>query len=374
MALAVPGAAHASTGVGMHGPATEAFGWFPEWFEDSSGMRLELCVDGPYGMATMESSLPHPDQPASFPGNFPDEAFWWAGETTLTYPGGSALLVLAHEAAFGSGSPSAGQQIAFGRVRIRATGLTPGAWYRFTHPFGQIDLQATDKGARGVDYTEDAGCTTPPCDDEGFSRVGDSAIGPDFLEWDPAQSAPPGGYIGNPAISHRVIGSRFVAPGETEPANYFRIERIAGRGGPVLDAVGRTDFFLVQGKLAGPPRGRFAAAPAVRFDQRELGSSAEREITVRNTGAAELALGRPRIGGDHAEDFMIDGVTCALPGRLGPGEACTVLVAFAPTTAGSAGRDSTWSRTTAPAASRTASPSAAPRRRGPSHRLPRRRR
>jgi hypothetical protein len=33
--------------------------------------------------------------------------------------------VLAHEAAFGSGSLSAGQQIAFGRVRIRATGRTP---------------------------------------------------------------------------------------------------------------------------------------------------------------------------------------------------------------------------------------------------------
>ena len=95
---AAGGAAHATTGIGAHGPVTEASGWFPEWYEDAAGMRLALCVDGPYCMATMEAPLPHPDEPASFPDNFPEEAFWWAGETTLTYPGGSALLVLAQEA------------------------------------------------------------------------------------------------------------------------------------------------------------------------------------------------------------------------------------------------------------------------------------
>src|SRR4051812_44615133 len=113
LGLAIPGAAHATSGIGMHGPATEAFGWFPEWYEDSSGTRLELCVEGPYCMATMEAPLPEPDQPARFPDNFPDEAFWWAGETTLTYPGGSALLVMAQEAAFANGPIADGEQVAF---------------------------------------------------------------------------------------------------------------------------------------------------------------------------------------------------------------------------------------------------------------------
>ena len=60
--------------------------------------------------------------------NFPNEAFWWAGESTLTYPSGEALLVLAQEAAFANGPIEHGQQVAFGRIRIRATGLVPNAW------------------------------------------------------------------------------------------------------------------------------------------------------------------------------------------------------------------------------------------------------
>ena len=262
-----PAAAHATTGIGAHGPVTEAYGWFPEWYEDASGLRLELCVDGPYCLATAEGGVPHPDEPARFPDNFPDEAFWWAADSTLTYPGGSALLSLGQEAAFANGPVAPGDQVAFGRIRIRATGLVPNAWYRFTYPFGQVDLQAVDKAPRVVNYTADAGCTAPPCD-EAFGRLGESVVGPDFLQWDTTQSAPPEGYVGNPAVPHRVTGSRFVPEGETEPANFFAVQRIDGRGGAVVQDVGRTDFFLLQGKLAGPPRGHFAAAP-LHFPDRD---------------------------------------------------------------------------------------------------------
>jgi len=35
LALTLPAAAaHATTGIGAHGPVTEAYGWFPEWYED----------------------------------------------------------------------------------------------------------------------------------------------------------------------------------------------------------------------------------------------------------------------------------------------------------------------------------------------------
>ena len=334
LALALPAAAaHATTGIGAHGPVTEASGWFPEWYEDAAGMRLALCVEGPYCMATMEAPLPHPDEPASFPDNFPEEAFWWAGETTLTYPGGSALLVLAQEAAFANGPIVSGDQIAFGRVRIRATGLTPGAWYRFTYPFGQIDLQAVDKAPRVVNYTSDVGCVAAPCPDDAFSQLGGSAIGPNFLQWDTTESAPPEGYVGNPAVSHRVTGSTFVPEGEAEPANSFRIDRITGPGGAVTTTVGRTDFFLVQGKLAGPAHGHFAAAP-VRFDDRQVGTSAEREVRIRNTGSGDLPLGTAALAGDDPGEFRLEGGTCDLPRTLAPGESCTVRVGFAPSLAG----------------------------------------
>jgi hypothetical protein len=331
--LAAPVAAQASNGIGMHGPATEASGWFPEWYEDAAGTKLELCVEGPNCLAAAEGGVPDPGSPISFPDNFPEEAFWWSGETTLTYAGGSALLVMAQEAAFLSGPVAEGDQTAFGRVRIRATGLIPNAWYRFTYPYGQLDLQAVDKAPRVVNYTADTGCLAPPCDDDAFSSLSGSAIGPEFLQWDATESAPPEGYIGSPTLSHRVTGSRFVAPGETEPANYFRIERITGNGGTVMGTVGRTDFFLVQGKLAGAPHGHFAGAP-VQFGDRQVGSTAERTATIRNTGSGDLELGRPEIVGNDIDDFAIaSGGSCDLPGTLGAGQSCTVRILFAPSVA-----------------------------------------
>jgi hypothetical protein len=331
--LAAPVTAHASTGIGMHGPATEATGWFPEWYQDAAGTRLELCVEGPYCASTIEGGLPDPESPSSFPGNFPDELFWWTGETTLTYPGGSALLVLAQEAAFVNGPVQDGGQVGFGRLRIRATGLIPNAWYRFTYPFGQVDLQAIDKAPRVVNYTSDVGCLASPCDDDAFSALSGSPVGPEFLQWDATESTPPEGYVGNPALPHRVTGSRFVPEGETEPANYFRIERITGKGGTVMGTVGRTNDFLVSGKLAGAPHGHFTAAP-VQFGDREVGSTSERTATVRNTGSGELALGRPQITGDDTDDFVLaSGGSCDLPDTLQPGETCTLRIAFSPAAA-----------------------------------------
>ena len=258
--------------------------------------------------------VPHPDEPARFPDNFPDEAFWWAADSTLTYPGGSALLSLGQEAAFANGPVAPGDQVAFGRIRIRATGLVPNAWYRFTYPFGQVDLQAVDKAPRVVNYTADAGCTAPPCDESVRAGWARASIGPDFLQWDTTQSAPPEGYVGNPAVPHRVTGSRFVPEGETEPANSFAIQRIDGRGGAVVQDVGRTDFFLLQGKLAGPPRGHFAAAPLHFPDARSARapSARSRSATPARAGCASATSA---IAGEDAADFWVAGGTCALPGH-----------------------------------------------------------
>jgi len=333
LGLAIPGAAQASTGIGTHGAPTEASGWFPEWYEDAAGTKLELCVEGDYCATTIEGGLPDPESPARFPDNFPDESFYWSGDATLTYPGGTALLTMAQEAAFLNGPVVDGEQIAFGRLRIRATGLTPNAWYRFTYPFGSIDLQAVDKAPRVVNYTNDVGCLASPCDDAAYSSLSGSDVGPEFLQWDATQSAPPEGYLGNPALPHRVTGSSFVPDGESEPANYFRIERITGKGGTVTGTVGRTSDFLISGKLAGAPHGHFAAAP-VQFGDREVGTTSERTATIRNTGSGELMLGRPKITGSDVDDFDIAaGGSCDLPGTLAPGETCTVRVAFSPAVA-----------------------------------------
>jgi hypothetical protein len=324
-------AAGASQGVSSHGPATEAFGWFPEWYEDADGLRLELCTSGSLCTATLEEPLPHPSEPVSFPDNFPAEAFWWGAETTLTYPGGTALLVLAQEAAFQNDVIVGGEQVSFGRVRIRATGLIAGAWYRFTHPYGTIDLQAIDKAPRVVNYTRDMGCLAAPCEDDwGHTELSD--IGPRFLQWDTTESAPPEGYIGDPAIPHSVVGSTHVPEGETEPANYFRIERISGPGGSVLSTVGQTDRFTLQGKLGGPPRGAFIAGSG-DLGSTLVGERSTRTVEIRNGGSGELRLGDLALAGTHAGDFVLGGGSCS-GAVLNPTEKCSVSVGFQPSAAG----------------------------------------
>jgi hypothetical protein len=270
-------------------------------------------------------------RPPSFPDNFAPEAFWWAAETTLAYPGGEALLVLAQEAAFENDVVVTGDQIAFGRVRIRATGLIPGAWYRFTHPYGTIDLQADGQAPRVVNYTRDVGCVAAPCADA-FGSTAGSDIGPKFLQWDTTESAPPEGHIGNPSFPHKVVGSTHVPAGETEPANYFRIERITGPGGTVTSTVGQTDRFLVQGKLAGPPSGAFIARTGA-FEDTLVGSSSERTVTIRNGGSGDLRLGDLALAGTHRPDFSLAAETCSGT-VLEPAGQCTVRVAFHPSAPG----------------------------------------
>lgn len=235
------------------GPIVPEHG-YPFWYEDSAGLRLELCIGGPNCLAT----LPNPNQPplvAANPANsnFPDEAFWWAGEadTPLT-GGGDALLVLAREAAFGGGDEAVrdGDQVSFSRVRIRATVPVAGATYRVTHPYGVDTFEDVPAGPRGINFTEDIGCALSPnpanprCDfaDAFFGRVDP------FLTWAPNGDAPPAGYVGDPNVPHEVVGSPF-------GTNFFRVERTTNAqgqplaGGPIV--VGETDLFAIQGKIAG---------------------------------------------------------------------------------------------------------------------------
>src|SRR3712207_1227792 len=73
ISLAPPADAAVAKGtVGKKDPATG----FPRWYQDSNGLRLGLCLEGP---PLCLEGLPNAG-PASVPGNFPEEAFWWAGE------------------------------------------------------------------------------------------------------------------------------------------------------------------------------------------------------------------------------------------------------------------------------------------------------
>jgi hypothetical protein len=253
--LSVALALGAAVGVAFHDPGggghlvavgpTSAVHGFPVWYEDAKGLTLELCVDpaDPYCLA---APLPNPDQPISFPGNFPDESFWSTADAIMdTNGGGQAQVVLALEAAFAGGAPAAGDQISFGRVRYRVDNLQAGATYTITTPYGTDEIVAASGGANGINSTEDIGIAPGV-----FTGALGSRIGP-FLTWDPAVGPdPPAGYVGDPAVPHKVIGSpfgtnlfRIVGPGVGEVGSPFLCAP------PATDCI-ETDLFTVTGKIS----------------------------------------------------------------------------------------------------------------------------
>src|SRR3954454_14114687 len=152
---------------------------FPAWYKDSNGVRLEACVtlDDPLCPA-LADTVPHPDQPVSYPDNFPDEFFYQlAGATVTDAADGIDLSIgMDLEGAWAAGEVVEGDQMVFGRIRIRDKGIPDGE-YRVIHPYG-IDQFVADGG--GINYTQDIG-TTPGA----FGQALASRVGP-FLKWAPA--------------------------------------------------------------------------------------------------------------------------------------------------------------------------------------------
>jgi len=246
------------------GPVNAANG-YPFWYKDSTGLKLELCLNDEL-LCLLE--VP---PPLAFPGVFPEEAFWWVGETDMTTKdGGGALLVLAMEAAFDPEVIADGNQISFGRVRIRVDNLIPGATYTVTHPYGTDTFAGVTGGVRGINFSEDIGGLPGDFDGALTSRVGP------FLTWDATAPSPPAGFIGDPGIPHTVTGSPFVT-------NFFRVEGPLGSftGSPDLCADPKlgdsptattdcieTDLFAVVGKNAN--NAPVAAADAYGVDEDNL--------------------------------------------------------------------------------------------------------
>ncbi|HKH12419.1 MAG TPA: chitobiase/beta-hexosaminidase C-terminal domain-containing protein [Rubrobacter sp.] len=258
-------AAPANAEVAKVGPVNPDNG-NPYWYEDANGLQLDQCLDNSADSKCLRPfEMPNPDGEISFPDNYPGEAFWWTGEASTTLNNGSdALLVTALEGTFANEEVKDGDQMSFGRIRIRVDGLEAGEQYRISHPFGTKTFTATpvvDGSTVGeINVTEDIGCfPTPrtPCD---FGQALSGKVGP-FLTWDtfgdpdPAL-APPAGYVGDPDVLHKVEGS-VVTDDAGNAQNYFKVEKANEDG--TFEQLGSTDEFAVSGKLA---KLQVGAAPA----------------------------------------------------------------------------------------------------------------
>jgi hypothetical protein len=238
-ALALGAPAHAA--LTATGPVVPRHG-FPEYYQDSSGLRLALCVENDDPFCTSTAPNPGPATVSSDPAqtNFPDETFYWSAGALIDKRsvGVRARLVLAQEAAFFNGTPAAGDQMTFGRIRVRIDGAKPNTTYTVTHPYGTERLKSDKRGR--ISFTDDVGCAAAPCD---FADAQATRIGP-FLRWDPkSPPAAPAGYVGNPLREHTVVGSPRGAA--------FNVFRVTGPdiGGPGDNSI-ETHLFTVEGKAA----------------------------------------------------------------------------------------------------------------------------
>jgi len=255
------------------GPVVET-GGYPWYYEDNRGLQLTLCPGGDPMCISVPVIVGDPASEALGVG---DESFFWSADA-LAPPltaNGKAILVLSLEGAFGGvGGVEDGQQIVFGRTRIRIDVPQAGN-YRVIFPFGQVDFPNVTV-AGGINYTEDLGTINPLFPELAFNGALDALVGP-FLTWDsfdpdPALNdpqlqrpvdpldplSPVNQYVGDPAIAHAVTGGT--------NGNSFIIQRqVDGSGNYVT--LSETDLFTVTGLVLAadavqPALHVFPAAPA----------------------------------------------------------------------------------------------------------------
>jgi hypothetical protein len=286
--------------------------------------------------------LPDPTAAASVPGNYPGEAFWWSANSTLA--GGFAEFAL--EAAFTTDDATAGNQVAFSRIRLRFD-LTKTGHYRVTHPYGvdEFDVDSIGPGNE-INFTEDSGCVTPPCNFQtaNYGRV--NAILRNI-------TGNPAGYLGNAATERPVVGAA---------VNSVTVERLVTAADPatvpptpaVWETIGTSNKFSIEGKLDDGVTP--APIPSMALDKTSLsfpsrnvsGTSNAQTVTIRNQGAAPLDVTSATLGGDNSGDFSLQ----FAPGTVAPGGTMPVKVNMTGTSAGDksatltiASNDATGSRT-----------------------------
>ena len=223
------------------GPVSAPHG-FPLYYTDSNGLSLELCLDADWCFFDPVD----PNDPNQAALGIGGEVFWWMAEAEADplVANGRTLLVMALEGTFGGDETVVnGQQISFGRLRIRVDVPAPGT-YVVTHPFGTLTFENVTV-EDGINYTADIGAANFLDVENGFLGALQSTIGP-FLTWPDYQNDPTLKrttatgeviqYVGDNATPHVVVGS-------PTGNNFFRVADANG------NTLTQTDLFVVMGRV-----------------------------------------------------------------------------------------------------------------------------
>lgn len=326
-------------------PATDSRNGFPQWYQDSTGTRLEGCLDpADTNCVLLPDATFDPANPVSFPSNFPGEFFYALADSNLiNTPGcggtspGTAMLRVALEGSFVNGTPVPDEQMTFARLRVNVTsGLCPNTPYRFTTPYGVVAFTTNAAGGLPRNQgTVNVGCgPVAPATCVFAEALGDpdpatgltDTVAHSFLRWDPAVATAPAGYLGDGKSFKKVVGGTYIPAGASEPVNYAAIVDTAG------NEIARTDTFLVSGKLAGPLQ---SDAYSLDFGRLPAGqSSQERTVTLTNVQAG-TSVQSVSVTGVGAGEFSVNGSsTCIGAANLALDATCQVKVTFAPATTG----------------------------------------
>lgn len=319
--LAAVGASLAQPAVA---PTTDPANGFPLWYQDANGLRVEGCLNSadPFCVLLPDPGF-KPANPVVFPTNFPVEFFYFVADSDkINTPGcpasgiaaGTAKWRGALEGSFLNGTVIPGDQMTFTRTKIVASGLCPNTTYTFTTPYGADSVTTNASGqvvANKKGATIDIGCAAAPCD---FSVPLTSRVMGAFLQFDPAATAPPAGYLGDNGTLSPIIGS----PGGT---NVFSISL----GGTVIAS---TNLFTVAAKIAGP---LMAAPTSIDFSGVVQGtSSAPHTVTITNVYSSAITISGFSFTGANPTDWAVVNSTCNAP--LARDQFCTVDVVFTPST------------------------------------------
>ena len=318
---------------------------------DGNGLRLELCVPPPAGNATRaDLCIGDPIDP-EHPLVMTGEGFYWMAFSSIPLAIGDASIEFAIESTFGGAEGAiAGQQITFGRTRIRIDTPIAGT-YTITHPYGTNEFVVVDP-AEGINYTADIGSANFLNPALGFRGTLAGIIGP-FLTWenfdnnldlqvlerDTITGEPTGNvleqYVGNPNLLSPVVGSPFGSD-----RNFVRV---VGPTGSNLDGLGNdfveTNLFGVMGKVNHPaddgnlytyPNAMvpnlFAVGPVNRITTLNVNSAA---IPAGDNYSDDYSLGYPHWYQENAgTEQLIGGLRLTL---CPPGNAMCISEPIIPT-------------------------------------------
>lgn len=247
-------------------PAPPGHG-FPLWYQDESGTVLDLCLPNASDPGALQQTAClltgiGINPPYVFPTSFPDEAFYFRAVSTPVdmTDGKRAVIVLALEAAFGTGSPAVNQQMVFTRIRVTA-GVPENGDYAVTHPYGVEtfnNVTATPLGNRDIAFTEDVGLTAGDFTGALTSRVGPFLSAADASGGNPKPPVTLNGaqFLSDGVATEFLTGSPFgtnyvlICGKRSNGSDIILGDALAdGSGNGVGGTCARTDLFSLTGRL-----------------------------------------------------------------------------------------------------------------------------